>query len=367
MSITKDQRIGLRIQTRRDALELSQQDLSARLGFKDRQILSSIENGDRRVTAAELARVAEVLDVEVDYFTDPFRLDGEGLFSFRANNVDESVLSEFQAQAGRWVATYRELRAEAGIEANFLGQKLNVFKNDSYETAQSAAAHLRDAWRLGRIPSATLEEAIRREIGALVLYVDAPEGISGAATYLPGLHSIIINRRETRGRRAFDLAHELFHLLTWDAIPPLRVEDPSTASKRVEQLADNFAAALLMPEDVVSEMWNARSDDDTHDAINRVATALGVIAKALKWRLHRLKLITRAEFDALDDDRLVLNGDSSERALPALFSSDFVRLVHSAVDAGRLSLRRACKLLGVRLGDFSAICQQYGLPVLYGS
>ena len=36
--------------------------------------------------------------------------------------------------------------------------------------------------------------------------------------------TILVNRHEPRGRRSFDLAHELFHVLTWDAMPPERIE-----------------------------------------------------------------------------------------------------------------------------------------------
>ena len=62
---------------------------------------------------------------------------------------------------------------------------------------------------------------------------------------------ILINRNESEARRFFDLAHELFHALTWDAMKADHRESNSvearTKGKRIEQLANNFAAALLMP------------------------------------------------------------------------------------------------------------------------
>ena len=36
---------------------------------------------------------------------------------------------------------------------------------------------------------------------------------------------MLIARHEVAGRRHFDLAHELFHLLTWDAMPPEYLEE----------------------------------------------------------------------------------------------------------------------------------------------
>src|SRR5258706_12827279 len=93
---------------------------------------------------------------------------------------------------------------------------------------------------------------MEQRFGMLVLAVYAFDGISGAACRLPELDAVLINRKEVKGRRHFDLAHELFHLLTWDAMPPEHVEEATeTGRGRVEQLANNFASALLMPRKVL--------------------------------------------------------------------------------------------------------------------
>lgn len=56
---------------------MSQEDLCEMFGFNSRQIVSSIETGSRKMSADELVRATEIFDVPLDYFTDPFRLDGE--------------------------------------------------------------------------------------------------------------------------------------------------------------------------------------------------------------------------------------------------------------------------------------------------
>lgn len=75
-----DQIIGTRIRAIRQQRGLSQDALARLFGFKDRQTVSAIETGIRRVTATELLLAVERLNVPIDYFTDPFRLDGEGRF-----------------------------------------------------------------------------------------------------------------------------------------------------------------------------------------------------------------------------------------------------------------------------------------------
>ena len=76
MSMETDTRIGLRLRAARERSRLTQQQLADALGLKHRQIIASIEAGDRRLSARELIRAMQVLGVDLDYLTDPFRLVG---------------------------------------------------------------------------------------------------------------------------------------------------------------------------------------------------------------------------------------------------------------------------------------------------
>ncbi|MFC1791331.1 ImmA/IrrE family metallo-endopeptidase, partial [Gemmatimonadota bacterium] len=222
--------------------------------------------------------------------------------------------------------------------------------------------------QLGDVPSTMLSVAIERELQAQVLFVEAPAGVSGAAVHTPGLLTILVNRREPTGRRNFDLAHELFHLLTWDSMPPGRVEPteiPGKKGNRVEKLAENFAGALLMPAGVVGRRWEQRDAGDIHDWLNATASTLGVTALALKWRLVVLGHLSKAKAEGLDDSRLAGNGGLESRTAPLLFSRDFMSRVYGAVEAGRLSLRKAIGLLDLSGPEFGALCRAYGLELSY--
>ncbi len=362
-------RIGQRLRAARERAGLKQDQLASLLGLQHRQSLAAIESGERRLQAAELLKAVGALGVDLDYFTDAFRLvPGEARFSFRAlPGLQGAVLDDFEERAGRWFATYRERGAREGTPTSWLGFKLELSEFSSYEEAQGAAEYLVKEWSLGATPAESLREAMERHLDALVLMVDAPDGISGAASRLPGLNAVLVNRQEPAGRRHYDLAHELFHLLTWDAMPPERREaqDPPRKGKtaRVEQLADNFAKAVLMPRATVLERWEARDPGiDIHDWLNATATALRVSSKALMWRLHGLELLPKGEMLAVNQDRLTGNGGSASAAAPeAAFSARFVERLHTALDAGRLSAKRAASLLGVTLPALAGLFGEYGL------
>jgi XRE family transcriptional regulator, fatty acid utilization regulator len=356
-------RIGGRLKALRDGRGVSQDALAAALGLNDRQSVAAIEAGERRIRPDELVRAAEALGVDVDTFLDPFRLVGEGRFSFRTKEADPDVLAAFEERAGRWIATYRELGRQTGSEPRRLGTRLELTERSSFEEAADTAEYLWARWNLGDVPAARLEEALERELGILVLYVDAPESISGAASYLPGQHTILVNRRESPGRRSYDLAHELFHLLTWDAMPPRRVEPwevKGTKGNRVERLAENFAAALLMPSRVLAARWSARGEEELPRWIARTAAELRVSVSALGWRLVNLGHLSRAEMDALPAKPAVR---PRTEAPPLLFSRPFVARLSDAVADGRLSLRRAAALVELPPEEVAALCEAHGRPL----
>jgi Zn-dependent peptidase ImmA (M78 family)/transcriptional regulator with XRE-family HTH domain len=363
--------ISRRLRHAREIRGFTQAQLSEKLGFKDRQTIAAIEAGERKLTAEELVRAMQVLGLELDFFTDSFSLAGEGKFTWRADNdAKADALARFEEQAGRWIATYRKLGEEQGQRVPILQYRLALTERNSFEQAVAAGEQLGADWQLGDQPALKLESAIRARFGALVLYVDAPEGISGSACQAPGVNAILINRNELEGRRHFNLAHECFHLLTWEQMQPEHREAVEGdyrgkgRHKRIEQLADNFAAALLVPERALAPLWQARGKQDINSWLNRTATTFLVSAKALKWRVVNLGWLSKEHQAAIDDEKLTANGrPRKEQSRPKPFSQDFVSRIHTALSKGKLSVRRAASLLGLTIQDLADLFRDYGLPV----
>jgi Zn-dependent peptidase ImmA (M78 family) len=202
-------------------------------------------------------------------------------------------------------------------------------------------------------------------LSILVLMVEAAEGVSGAACRLPELDAVLINLREVAGRRHFDLAHELFHLLTWDAMPPEHVEEASeTGRGRVEQLANNFASALLMPRAVLERHgeWSRLPEGDALiRRLRSTARALQVTTTALKWRLVALGHLSAKAARGIDD-RLLRSDESKVKVdLPALYSRRFMEVLARAINQGRVSARRAADLVSLTLEDLSDLFDQHGV------
>ena len=359
--------IGARIKTLREKQKLSQDDLARLFGFKDRQTVSAIETGERRVSADELLLLVDKLNVPLDYFTDPFRLDGEGRFSWRQAGLPAERLSAYERTAGRWIAAFRRIAPEVGHEIPLLRHSLGLTRQNSFEDAAEAGERFAVEFGLGKVPATALPAMMEERLGLLVLMVDAVKGISGAACRLPEFDTVLINRTEVPGRRHFDLAHELFHILTWDAMTPEHVEPPTeTGGNRVEQLANNFASALLMPAAVLDRFdgWSSLDRDGLIDKLNSVADQLVVTASALKWRLAALHRLPRVRAQEIPDAALRNNGHRSvvpERTPPALFSKPFAEVIARALDEGRISARKAADLLDLTIDDLPDLFRAHGI------
>jgi Zn-dependent peptidase ImmA (M78 family)/transcriptional regulator with XRE-family HTH domain len=366
--------IAKRLKVARQKAGLTQRQLSDALGFKDRQTVAAIEAGIRKISAEELLRAMKILGKNVDYFTDPFRLAGEGSFSWRVSPDAQSQLDDFEIRAGSWLALYKTIANDAapGLKRGWpriAPLSLSLTTRSSYEDAHDAAHWLAGEWRLGDVPADRLERAIRKRMRALVLHVDAPYGISGAAFRLPGIHAILINRHEPLGRRNFDLAHELFHLLTWETIRPEHAEIGMLGAKgRPEQLANCFASALLMPERVIRSWQDALPSFPPKDRVewrrwlNARAFDLRVSTPALQWRLVQLGLLPKSDVD----NSLDWSADYPTET-PRLFSEDFVRMLRRGLDRGIATVPQAAALLGMSIADLADLFRAYHVNVPFDS
>jgi Zn-dependent peptidase ImmA (M78 family)/transcriptional regulator with XRE-family HTH domain len=355
-----------RIIAAREDKGLSQAEMSKRLGFKDRQTLAAIEAGLRRVTPEELVAIAEIAKRDIEFFTDPFRLVGEGAFSYRASGAAAKALDSFEERVGRWLALWRHLGESRHESTSLLRPRLAINIHSTFEEAQAGGEAVGRELQLGDVPAEKLVNALESRFQLLVLEVDMPNGVSGAAVQLATGDAILINRAESYGRKAFDLAHELFHVLTWDALPPERVDRTTPTGykqKRTEQLADNFAAALLMPERELKPRWDKlRAKASPNETLEALATHFQVSASAVGWRAVALGWLKPGEWP---QDALSTSAKAKPTSRP-LFSRRFVERAAWGVARGELSVRRLLDLLDISLDEFRDCCQAYGVKAEIG-
>jgi len=364
--------LGLRVRYAREALGLSQEQLKAKLGLKDRQTISDIEKGKRTLKAAELVQMADVLDKDIPFFLDPFSVVAESRYCWRVSPaLPRDELDRCEVVASGWLGLLRWLREEHKAAPEPLKHVLRLNAGSSVELAARQAEQLART-ALGPAPAEALVEFVERELGIVVLFVDfgdqVPAGAISGATCTLGelgdageLTAILINRRLPAAHQSLDLAHGVFNCLTWDAMPPEHREpntaDPLTGMVRRERLAHAFATSLLMPTHVLdAHIDPARAADVPHLA--GVAARLRVSGEALSWRLAQLQRIDSETQWALAG----WPGPAEDTSVPSLFSEAFVRMLHVALDRGWLSARKAATTLGMTLSGLDGLFAAHEMP-----
>jgi len=114
-----------------------------------------------------------------------------------------------------------------------------------------------------------------------------PLGVSGATAWSGGRWQILLNGSEPSTRQRFSAAHELKHVIDHGYASLLYPSTPGVSSaERQEQIADYFAAALLMPKRWVKRAaWGEGIQD-----VRQLATLFGVSREAMRYRLANLGL-----------------------------------------------------------------------------
>lgn len=152
------------------------------------------------------------------------------------------------------------------------------------EATRKADALLGRYWD-GKLP--VDPRAIARKAGIQVVEDEslANSGLSGSFEPAGSTPVIRYNPREARVRQRFTVAHELGHFALGHGAA---FRDPasnfSTGAPPVEAAANRFAAALLMPAEVVEEAIRRH----TNPTLEGLAALFGVSAVAMRYRLINL-------------------------------------------------------------------------------
>ncbi len=141
------------------------------------------------------------------------------------------------------------------------------------------------AWR--GVVDAPVPDDLVRKFPRVQVEMFYPLGVSGATAWSDGRWQILLNSGEPVVRQKFSAVHELKHILDH---PFADIAYPASfgvsSAERQEQVADYFAACVLMPRRWVKRAWG----NGVQDAAV-LAKLFGVSRAAMRYRLTNLGLI----------------------------------------------------------------------------
>jgi Zn-dependent peptidase ImmA (M78 family)/transcriptional regulator with XRE-family HTH domain len=285
--------LGERIREARLSHGLSQGDLAGRIGL-DRSALVRVEGGERKVTALELFRLGEALDLPISHFV---HLSPVAITSRRGTLEDDPQLAErlrfrLDAYLEAHLRDAEALRSGGYVQAQAEVPSATV---DSEESAKDLARRAREYIGMPEGPLPALADVA--ELFGLFLLVADLDVEGSSLTPEPGFGVSVIGGRTAPGRRRFTAAHEIGHHLLGDEYQ----SDAGVAASRDERErhVDAFAGEFLLPAADVRQRWDALEGGDwerlvrlaalyrvSWAAVVRVASSAEVLAAGAADRLH---------------------------------------------------------------------------------
>jgi Zn-dependent peptidase ImmA (M78 family)/transcriptional regulator with XRE-family HTH domain len=343
--------IGQRIKTARTALGLSLSDLKERTGIGESS-LSEFETGKREPKISQLNKVAKACSRPFSYFfVDRESAHANVLWRLRPDNHVEVELKFVEM-----CRTYSDLEKWCDdVVVPCLPTVTEIDPNYGSQDAADLAKRVRGELGLGSRPSLTLLNALIEDCGIRVFHDDFEPTGAAASIKSPEVgFGILLNARNVRCRRNFDLAHELFHLLVWDAFRSQSI----TPTKREESLADTFAAHLLMPEEEVRSVVGKRMTGGKLpiEAVQEAARQFDVSSDAMAWRIHFVFNLGAGHLERTQEAVRKLSeweGHSkyADEVHPPKYPERYRALAVSALRKGEVSTGRFAEILEIDLWD----------------
>ena len=373
MNIKKE--LATRLKNERESIDFTLKEVSEKLGFNNYQTLSSIEAGEREVKAWELAKLAAIYGRDIDYFLnlESSQKDIRILWRSPETNPQKTLIERQFISICKRYQNLLQLLGEPSSTNTCLKLKIDKHKllaQDAFKYVENLALNYVRILKLGCRPACSLAKILEEEMGIKIIFLPMDYGISGGLTIDNNFGlAVLINANNAPWRRNFDLAHEFFHLITWDNFALEEIYQEETQGKnRIEQLADVFASALLLPEEEVRDEFANRIENKSLSYLNVVDIArnFNVSIEALLWRLANLDLLNKEDIQEelekgtiKDIDRKHRKTDWAEIEKPYL-STRYITLAIKAFYLGKISKGKLAEYVGEKYSEISSFLRKYG-------
>lgn len=340
-----------RLKYARQAMNLTLAEVEKSTGIGS-STLSDFENGKREPRLPQLKQLAEVYRRSTSFFLEEGAIPPEVVL-WRQRPTSPHV-ENLQAQLLRLAEQYHNLERWCDdveeLELPFAKMTSEQF---GYSQAEKLAHEFRTRFGLGERPGVSLLRIVEEVCKVKVFQMEFEPTGSAACSYSERFGAaILLNSKNVRWRRNFDLAHELFHLLTWKVF---RTEADSTASipaEKEEKLATCFARNLLMPQEPFRIAIDSQLDDKSKlnfEALFEVARQFDVSVESVLWQM---KLVYKLSQQAVEEGIAkwrsnITFWEKRQVDSPPSRPLRFEALAKQALRQGSLSTGRYAEYLGI--------------------
>jgi Zn-dependent peptidase ImmA (M78 family)/DNA-binding XRE family transcriptional regulator len=339
------------------------------LGFNNYQTLSAIERGNRNINANELSAMARLYGRNLDYFFEKENPPDPIALWRKSTDADERRV---ERQFLSFLENYSSLENLLGLKRRWKGIQKSYDRADflqrGFDLADRMGAEIAEYLRLGSRPASSLLNLLENDLRIKILHLPLDNGISGASVVDDRLGAgVLINANDVPWRRNFDLAHELFHIVTWSVFSRDEIGNGTTKTKP-EQFANAFASSLLLPREQVLDALDEVTINNTIRWVDIIDLAkdFQVSTDAIFWRLVNLKVFKRQIVENLlkDPKRKELDRTMRKSLYAKMKISEyperFVSLCCRCLLEGKISRGVFANYLKIDRADIDSFLNKFG-------
>lgn len=317
--------------------------------------LSEFENNKRDPSMRQLHALAKLFRRSISFFFIQEEMPSEIMLWRQRPNAPAA--EEVEAKFRTLCEQYHNLEVWCD---EILNCSLPMIRSDQtrfgYPEAKSLAYKVRQSLQLGDYPGLGLLHVLEEVCNIKIFHLEfEPSGCAACTVSDKYGMAILLNKRNVRWRRNFDLAHELFHLLTWNIFRKEEKGIFASPSKEEEKFASYFASNLLMPEEVTKNAFDSLVNDNfiTFSSLYDIARQFDVSMEALLWRLVTLHRLDRNKVEESIDKYKIVIPLYEERTHeePPNRPDRFFALAIKALHSGEISLGRFAEYLEISRND----------------
>lgn len=340
---------GSRLKWARESAGMTQKQLSEATQIGESSI-SEYENNGRDPSALQLLRIGEVLKRRPEFFFETGEPQREVVL-WREKPCSDAA--QIELQLIELANQYQRLEQCVGNPSSVALPFIDAQRqNFDYPDAERLAHDFRMSHSLGERPGSSLLRVLEEVCRVKVFHMPFEPTGTAACTFDERYGAaILLNSNNIRWRRNFDLAHELFHLLTWKVFRS--GAQVTEASDREERLAQCFAGALLVPAEplklAIASQRRGKSSLDFDDLFE-VARQFDVSVQALVWQMVNNRIIDKSKaLDLLEkiEGRVNLWEKRKDEAPPPARPIRYEALAREAIEKGMIGTGVFAKYMSI--------------------
>ncbi len=338
-----------RLERARKAAGLSMSALASEVGLSANAI-KKYEHGTIMPSSSNLLKLAKALDVRIEYFFRPTKVNLEGVEYRKRASTPKKVLDRINGdvldQAERWQELL-ELYPDSVKPIPEFSLPDNLPSHvASLEQAEELAIQMRHAWDLGLNPIHDMIDTLEAK-GVMIITTDVEtdKKFDGLAGKIGNTPVVVISTAQSGDRQRFTLAHELGHLVLHGRL---------AESIDEEKACNLFAGAFLLPKQALIEHLGVNRRQIEPRELFMLKHEYGISMLATLVRAGQCDIITQATQRNMfmSFSKSGWRTEEPGKAYPQETTYLHKQLVYRALGEEYIGESKAAELLSMSLSSF---------------